>query len=191
MLISHLIVLSSRTVRPCSPWGGRWIGHWRTTCSTVCSSAPHSKVAERPYRICASRSGNVRHRCRGREAVKVDPRCSWQRYFRRGCRCRDKSAESRGVVQPSAFHRWSAQNAALLLLSDKLMNCCGAGASRCLDLRCRALPLDGQVSADVQAPCHGVLETMSLFCDEAGEFGCQRESWVVHWCRTQASSHSS
>ena len=37
---------SSRTVRPCSPWGGRWIGHWRTIWLTVCSSAPHSQAAE-------------------------------------------------------------------------------------------------------------------------------------------------
>jgi len=28
---SHSIVSSSRTVRPCSPWEGRWIGHWKTT----------------------------------------------------------------------------------------------------------------------------------------------------------------
>ena len=30
MLSSHSVVSSSSTVRPCSPWGGRWIGHWRT-----------------------------------------------------------------------------------------------------------------------------------------------------------------
>jgi len=61
MLSSHSIVSSFRTVRSCSPWGSRywrtfgnwrtiwstvWIGHWRTTWSTVCSSAPHSQVAE-------------------------------------------------------------------------------------------------------------------------------------------------
>ena len=46
VLSSHSIVSSSRTVRPCSPWGGRWIGHWRTTWSTVCLSAPHSQAAE-------------------------------------------------------------------------------------------------------------------------------------------------
>ena len=45
MLSSRLIVSSSRTVRPCSPWG-QWIGHWRTAWSTVCSSAPHSQAAE-------------------------------------------------------------------------------------------------------------------------------------------------
>jgi len=46
VLSSHSTVSSSRTVRPCSPWGCRWIGHWRTTWSTVCSSAPHSQAAE-------------------------------------------------------------------------------------------------------------------------------------------------
>jgi len=37
VLSSHWIVSSSRTVRvrPCSPWGGRWIGYSRTTWSTV------------------------------------------------------------------------------------------------------------------------------------------------------------
>ena len=46
VLSSHSVVPSSRTVRPCSPLRGRWIGHWRTTWSTVCSSAPHSQAAE-------------------------------------------------------------------------------------------------------------------------------------------------
>ena len=46
MLSSHSIVSSPRTVRPRSPWGCRWIGHWRTTWSTVCSSAPHSQATE-------------------------------------------------------------------------------------------------------------------------------------------------
>jgi len=46
VLSSHSVVWSSRTVRPCSPWGGRSIGHWRTTWSTVCSSAPYSQAAE-------------------------------------------------------------------------------------------------------------------------------------------------
>ena len=40
------ILSSSGTARPCSPWRGRWIGHWRTTWSKVCSSAPHSQAAE-------------------------------------------------------------------------------------------------------------------------------------------------
>ena len=47
VLSSHLIVSSSRTVRPCSPsWGGRLTGHEKTWL-TVCSSAPHSQAAEK------------------------------------------------------------------------------------------------------------------------------------------------
>ena len=53
----------------------------------------------------------------------------------------------------SALHRWSAQSAALLLLSSyELMSCCAAGTNGCLDLRCHAFPLDGQVSAAVPSP---------------------------------------
>jgi len=41
----------------------------------------------------------------------------------------------------SAFHRWSAQSAAhLLLLSDELTSCWAAGTNGCLGLRCRAFP---------------------------------------------------
>jgi len=37
VLSSHSIVSSSRTIRPCSPWGGRWIEHWRITWSYCCA----------------------------------------------------------------------------------------------------------------------------------------------------------
>jgi len=50
VLSSHSVVSSSRTVRPCSPWGGRWIGHWRTTWLTVCSFAPLSQASEKAIR---------------------------------------------------------------------------------------------------------------------------------------------
>jgi len=36
----------------------------------------------------------------------------------------------------------------MLLLSDKLMNCCAEGTDGCLDLRRRAFAFDGQVSAE-------------------------------------------
>ena len=48
--MSKCIRLSHRpepsAVKPCSPRGGQWIGHSRTTWSTACSSAPHSQAAE-------------------------------------------------------------------------------------------------------------------------------------------------
>jgi len=46
VLCNYSIVSSSRTLRPSSPWGTRWIGHWRKTWSTVCTSAQHSQVVE-------------------------------------------------------------------------------------------------------------------------------------------------
>ena len=55
MLNSHSIVSSSVTVRACSPWGGRWIGHWRTTWLAVCSSPAYSQASEEAivlHRLC-------------------------------------------------------------------------------------------------------------------------------------------
>jgi len=66
----------------------------------------------------------------------------------------------------------------MLLLSDKLMRCCAAGANGSLDLRHRAFALDGLVSADgtdVQAAWQVVLKTVWLPCDEAQQVGCLRE----------------
>jgi len=80
VLSTHSIVRSSWIVRSSSPLGGQWVGHSRTTWSTVCSTL-HSQAAERsishlckhgrkrptpvrrrwiPYPICVK----VRHRCR-------------------------------------------------------------------------------------------------------------------------------
>jgi len=49
-----------------------------------------------------------------------------------------------------AVHWLSAQSDALnlLLLLDALMSCCAADTNGCLDLRCRAFPLAGQVNAE-------------------------------------------
>ena len=46
VLRTYSIVSLSRTVGPCTLQGGRWIGQWMTTWSTICSSAPHSQNAE-------------------------------------------------------------------------------------------------------------------------------------------------
>ena len=64
MLSSHSIVSSSRTVRPCTPWGGRWIGHWRTTLSAVCSSAPNWQAAE----------GAISHLCKQKRKLATPVR---------------------------------------------------------------------------------------------------------------------
>jgi len=54
-----------------------------------------------------------------------------------------------GLSAHSAFHWWSAHCAArMLLLSEKLMSCCVAGANGCLDLRCRPTAFYGRVRAD-------------------------------------------
>ena len=48
----------------------------------------------------------------------------------------------------SAFHRWTVESAALQMLSsDELMSCCAAGTNGCLNLRCSAFLLSGQMSA--------------------------------------------
>jgi len=55
----------------------------------------------------------------------------------------DECTESCKVSNHFAFHRWSAQSAALLTMSS-----CAAGANRFLDLRRRAFALGGQASAE-------------------------------------------
>jgi len=53
-----------------------------------------------------------------------------------------------GLSAHSAFHRWSAQCAArVLLLSDELMSC-AAGTTGCLNLRLLAFALNGWVSSE-------------------------------------------
>ena len=123
VLNSHSIVSWSGTVRPCSPWGGRWIGHCRTIWSTVCSSAPHSQVAEETYPFVHAEVGTPDT---GAEAVKPDPGYSWEGHSggcqRRGWKCRvlwGSLPTPHSVGDPSS--------ARTLLLSDKLMSCCAAG----------------------------------------------------------------
>ena len=62
-----------------------------------------------------------------------------------------------------------------MLLSDELMSCCVTGTNGCLDLKRREFSLDGALSgAGVQAPWHGVLETVWIHCDEAQQVRCLR-----------------
>ena len=97
-LSSHSIVPSSRTVRPCSPWGGRWIGHWRTTWSTICSSVPQSQAAEGaipPFLLTGAETSDT-----GAEAIKPDPRCFWEGHSRRVGGCRGWKYGVSCVVRP-------------------------------------------------------------------------------------------
>jgi len=65
----------------CALWRGRWIGHLKTTWSTVWSSPPHSHVTE----------GAIPHLCKqerktsdtNAEAVEPDPCCFWLSHSRR------------------------------------------------------------------------------------------------------------
>ena len=148
MLSSHSVVSLSRTIRPCSPWGGQWIGHWRTTWSTICSSAPHSQVAEEAiphlYEQEWKRPTPVRKRLSRTQALlgRVTPG-GWMSVSV------DENAESCGVVRPLriplVIH---PMRRTYVVLSDELMSCCAAGTNGYLDLRRRVSALDGRVSAE-------------------------------------------
>jgi len=86
----------------------------------------------RPYPICTSRG----------------PRLFLS--LRVGAGFGDENAESRSALQPLRIPSVIRPQCAarMLLLSDKQMSCCAAGTNGCLDLRRRASPLDGRVSAE-------------------------------------------
>jgi len=84
----------------------------------------------------------------GAEAVKSDPRCSWESHSRKALAgVRDKSREYRSVAQPLTFHWLSAQCATRTLLSDELMRCCLRRVQMGVSIW-RAFALDGRVSAE-------------------------------------------
>jgi len=155
VLSSHSIVSLSRTVRPCSPWGGRWIGHWGTTWSTVCSSAPQSQAVEEAlphlYKQERKRPAPVQRRLSSTQALlgRIIPRVCVPVT---GIKMRSLA----GLSAHSAFHWWSAHCAARVLLSEKLMSYCAAGTNGCLDLRRRASALGGRVS-DESSRCPGFM----------------------------------
>ena len=76
----------------------------------------------------------------------------------------------------SAFYRWSAQNAALLLLSSvELMSCCAVDANGYVNLRCRAFPLGGQVSAKLSR-CPGSMARRAR--DSVGPLRRSSAGWM-------------
>jgi len=127
----------------------------------------------------------------GAEAVK--PRCSRKNIpggWVPGMKVRSLVLMS----NHSAFHQWSVQCAALLMmLSDKLMSSCAAGTNACLHLRCRAFPLDGRQVSAKWSRCPGAMawragDSMAPL-RQSSTSRCHRK--VVRWCRTQTSSHRS
>ena len=118
--------------------GRRWIEHWRTTWSTVCSSVPHSQAAEEAihhlYKHKQKRPTLVR-RLSSRTLTllgRVIP--GWWAPV-----TGMKMWSLVGLSVHSAYH-WQSAHCVIrmLLLSAKLMRCCAAGTNRCLDLRRRA-----------------------------------------------------
>ena len=69
-----------------------------------------------------------------------------------------------GLSAHPAFHWWSANCAARMLLSDKLTSCCAAGTNGCAIWGAvRLHSMDGWVlsGADVQAPWHGLRDSVA------------------------------
>jgi len=194
VLSSHPVVSSSRTVRPCSPWRGRWIGHWRATWSTVCSSAPHSQAAEEViphlYKQGRKRPTPVRRRLSRTQALlaRATPG-GWVPML--GMKMRSLV----GLSAHFAFHWWSAQWAPRkLLLSDKRMSCCAASTNRCLGLRRRASALDGRVSTEwsgcPSSMARRARDSVALLRWSSAGWMPVRTGRLSGWCRTQTSSHS-
>ena len=161
MLSSHSIISSSRTVRPCSPWGDWWIGHWRTTWSTVCSYVPHSQAAGEAiphlYKLERKRPTPVRRWLSWSHAVLGRAVPGWWVPM--------SGMKVRSLVMFSnyyTFHWWPAQFAArMLLLSDELwaVRRVQIGVSIWVAVRSHRVTRWELGGADVQAPWRGVLET--------------------------------
>jgi len=111
----------------------------------------------------------------GAEAVKPYPGSSWEGHSG-GCVPVSgiKVQSLVGLSAHSAFHWRSTHCATHMLLSENLTSCCAAGTNGCLDLRCRTMALNGQVSAE-WSRCLGsmarVLEIVWHHCNEAQEVG--------------------
>ena len=119
---------SSRTVRPCSPWGGRWIGHWRTTWSTICSSAPHSQGAEEDiphlYKQGWKRAGCSMMKGGGIRSQSALHRMGLNQW-RRCAHCDTKRANValHCVAVPSSSSRWPQECSASLFFCESDSRC--------------------------------------------------------------------
>jgi len=146
MLSSDSIVSTPRTVRPCSPWGGRW--NWTLEDNMVdglffWTTLKRRRGGHTPLLQAGAETSDT-----GAEAVKLDPGSSWEGRSGEWVPVSGMKMRSLvGLSVRSAFHRWSAQFVArMLFLSDELLCCCTVGADGSLDLRRRASALYGQVS---------------------------------------------
>ena len=130
----HCLVVQNR--QSCAPWGGRRIGQWRTPRSTVSSSAPHSQIEEAAISCFCKQERKCptpgQRRLSRTQAVlgRVIP--GWWVPM-----SGMKMGSLVVFINHFAFHLWSAQSAARLLLSSHgMMGYCSATANGCLNLRC-------------------------------------------------------
>jgi len=111
----------------------------------------------------------------GAQAVKSDPRCSWEGHSERLVPVSGMILRSLvRLSNHSAFRWWFPLCSAGMLLSDELMSCCAASTNGCLDLRRRAFSPSGQVSAE-SSRCPGSMagrarDSVAL-CDDAQQVG--------------------
>jgi len=146
----------------------------------------------RPYTICTSRSGNVRHRSGG---ALAGPRFFLGGSFRGlGAGVGEENAESCGVVRPLRIPLVIRPMIRTYVVVVKWTNeiLCGGyklGVSIWGTVRLHWMDGWALSRADAQAPWHGTLETVWLHCDETQQVGCLKNWKVVRWCRTQACSH--
>jgi len=172
--VSQSIVLSSRTVRLCSPRRGWWSGHWRTTWSTFFFAETYSQVAE----------GAIPHLCKERKRPTLVRRrksgltlfLPFQEGGWRWLRWKYGVSDFCPTIPPSIDDPPTAPHV-----------CC------CCHMNWWVFAMRVQMDvtiwdavhlhsmdrwalrgAGVQAPRHGVLETVLLLWDEAQQVGCLR-----------------
>ena len=115
----------------------------------------------------------------GAEAVKSDPGSSWKGHSRGWVLMSGMKVWSLVVFSyHSTLHRWSAQSAARLLMSDELMSCYVVGTNGCVDLRCCAFALDGHVRAE-WSRCPGSMARHAT--DSVASLQWSSAGWMPAW----------